>query len=165
MTKSLLTSMLCIPPCIGSRGDKKMADEQAARFSGLCYPPSLHAGPSPRRAPPPAPNHVVQQPRPPPDGAVSADIFVGVVTCFVRAVHCTPPLAVGDGEWVLVENGEAEDGDGERGEGIGFGPEHLGEVDGLSRLASTIYRYSYDGCFFCYLPVSVELYFFYGRVR
>lgn len=105
---------------------------QAAHFTGLCRPPSLRLGPSPRRATPPAPHTVVLPPRPAADGAVSADMFLLVVSCFIRAVHCAPPL--GEEGWVVVAGDEGEPS------GKGFGPEHLGEVDALSRVAADIFR-------------------------
>lgn len=114
---------------------------QAARFTGLRQPPSLRQGPSPRRADPPAPHDVVQSPCPSADGAVSADMFLLVAFCFVKAGHCGPPLET---EWTMIDNGDLGDtGDGGQhmeAEGIGFGPEDLGEVDRLSRLTAAIYR-------------------------
>lgn len=112
---------------------------QAAHFSSLCQPPSLNLGPSPLRATPPKPLEIVLPPRPPADGAVSADMLLLVVSCFVRAAHCTPPLIpaaiVGEEGWGLVEGEAGEEG------GIGFGPEHLGEVDALSKLTADVFKW------------------------
>lgn len=72
-------------------------------------------------------------------------MFLLVVSCFIRAVHCAPPLER-ETEWVMVE-GEAVAVEGERGgdeggRGKGFGPEHLREVDALTRVASDIFRWA-----------------------
>lgn len=112
---------------------------QAAHFSALCQPPSLRLGPSPRRATPPPPHEVVRPPRPAADGAVTADMFLLVVSCFVRAVHCAPPLDGGQEQGAAGGPGVRLLG-GEGGGGLGFGPEHLGEVAKLSRLAADIFR-------------------------
>lgn len=75
----------------------------------------------------------MQPPQPAPDGSVSAELFVTVIQCFVLASHCTP--APEESDWVMVTG----EGGGE-GVGVGFGPEHLAEVDGLSRLVAAVYR-------------------------
>lgn len=111
---------------------------QAAHFSALCQPPSLRLGPSPRRATPPSPHQAVLPPRPAADGAVTADMFLLVVSCFVRAVHCAPPLTGVDDGAQAVAGGPGVGLLG--GGGSGFGPEHLGEVAKLSRLAADIFR-------------------------
>lgn len=84
----------------------------------------------------------MQPPRPAPDGSVSADVFLSVVQCFVLAVHCTPPPSDSvrdESDWVMVDGEEGGDG-GARGVGVGFGPEHLAEVDAMSRLVSAVFR-------------------------
>lgn len=64
-------------------------------------------------------------------------MFLLVVSCFVRAVHCAPPLGgVDDGAAAGAPGVKLIGGEG----GSGFGPEHLGEVAKLSKLAADIFR-------------------------